>query len=118
MNKSRKIVMLLTNMTRKMKYSEFMVNYTIDDKKSGIYIIYNGKSAIYVGKSIDLRERLLAHLSDNEPNYNLKKCVKKYDVEFQVIYENSEKECSRLENILYDYHYHPLCNQQRPDKFK
>lgn len=118
MKKSRQIVMLLSDMTRKIKYSEFMVNFAIDDDKSGIYIIYNGKSAIYVGKSTNLKERLLAHLSDNEPNYGLKQCVKKSDVKFQVIYENSEKECSRLENILYDYHYHPLCNQQRPDKFK
>ena len=107
----------LAHMTKKIKYDDLALKWRVLKEQAGVYMIFLGKSVIYVGKSVNLYERLTNHLSDSESNYSLKGMLNGSNTFFQVIYEDDEREQSRLENILYDYYYHPICNNQRPDKF-
>ena len=110
--------LVIPHMTAKLCYDETNVKWDVK-KKAGVYLIFNDDMVIYVGKSINTQERILAHLSfHGETNRELygeiTSCHKPF---VQVVYEKDEEERSRLENIFYDYYYHPIHNKQRPDRF-
>ena len=84
---------------------------------AGVYTLWvNYKSGrwecFYVGKADNTQERLLGHLSENEPNLCIKENVK-YKCGFSLIKVTTETERSGAEKYLYDK-MRPTCNKNDP----
>ena len=99
-------------------YSESEVKKLVM-KKGGNYIILvklkNGNyRPIYVGKAECLEERLLDHLSSDEPNECLLKHVKEHILVMQYCYIANEEDRKNIEHTLYQ-NYTPECNEKEPD---
>lgn len=70
--------------------------------------------SIYVGKTENLRTRLLEHISDNEDNICLSNHVEKYILEFRFCYVSSKDDRSNVEHTLYHKYPHE-CNEIEPE---
>lgn len=68
---------------------------------------------IYVGQGEDLRERLLRHLQESEPNECLKENLKKYVCWFRYARVSDERDRKDAEQALYDKRKYQ-CNETRP----
>ena len=102
----------------RLENNEQMVKKTVM-QKSGNYIILvklkNGNyRSIYVGKTTCLEERLLAHLSPEEPNACLRKHVKEHILGIRYCYIASEEDRKNVENTIYN-HYNRECNEKEPE---
>lgn len=100
------------------EYNEQVVKKVVM-KKGGNYIILvklkNGDyRPIYVGKAVCLEERLLAHLSTDEPNLCLRKHVKEYNLAIRYCYIDNEEDRKNIEHTLYK-HYNRECNENEPE---
>jgi len=85
---------------------------------AGVYIIRvmltNGDwQRIYVGQAKNLRERLLDHLQDSEPNKCLRDHVKQYKLYYAWI-EISRQDDRNREEAAKINKYNPECNKQKP----
>ena len=89
----------------------------IDEFSSGVYLILESQKVVYVGKAKKLRQRLVDHIVTNT-HEALKPFIAHKDLMYQVIYADSTKQRTRLENILYEYYNHPICNIKRPPTWK
>ena len=101
-------------------YSEWR-SYTEKDVRAnapataGVYMLRvkskdDGRQIIYVGQASNLRERLLDHLSSNEPNECLR-ARQKYTVQYCWIEISREKERDYEERAKIAK-YQPKCNTQ------
>ncbi len=100
------------------EYNEQLVKKMIM-KKGGNYIILvklknNNYRPIYVGKTACLEERLLAHLSPEEPNTCLRKHVKEHNLGIRYCYIGSEEDRKNIEYTLYN-NYNLECNEKEPE---
>lgn len=89
--------------------------------RSGVYIIWEkqttgGWKCLYVGQSLDLKERLLAHLSSEEPNINLKNIISKYVCGFSFAEVPQQSLLNGIERYLYEQ-YKPQCNSVQPQGY-
>ena len=79
----------------------------------GVYrLIYKSGDdfyVFYVGRSSDLKGRLLDHLNPSEPNACIKRYLRDYDCFFRFIEVSSESERVRIEKEQID-EYEPTCN--------
>lgn len=100
-----------TTKTYKCSVSSILKNA---EKKGGVYIILSGaEEVVYVGKSKNVQDRLLQHLNDED---DLTTTMCQESAQFQMVLEESPRERSRLESLLYHYYYEPKHNMKRPDK--
>ena len=108
----------------KIKWSSFHSSYTKEElkrhvpKEAGIYLLWvqlqSGKwRCFYIGKAINLEERLLNHLTASELNTCLKDKVSKYICGFEYAIVSSENNRDGIEKHLYNQ-YSPECNQIDP----
>jgi len=67
----------------------------------------------YVGQAEDLEQRLLDHISTNEPNDCIKEYVSKHISGFEYAKVGGQSDRDGVEKFLYD-HYSPECNKQDP----
>jgi len=86
--------------------------------RSGVYIIWLKQTSgdwkcSYVGQSQDLKTRLLAHLSTDEPNTTLKNIISRHTCGFSFAEVPQVSSLSYFERQLYDK-YKPECNVVRP----
>lgn len=86
--------------------------------QAGVYLLWvkmqSGKwKCFYVGRSVDLRQRLLDHLSTSEPNGCIKTKVSKYVCGFEYALVSSQSDRDGIEKYLYDK-YKPECNKVDP----
>lgn len=102
-------------------WSDFHSTYTEEEVKrfvpvdAGVYLLCvklkdsNNWKCFYVGRAINLEERLLEHLSFDEENECIKKKVfhKVCGFEYAIVSEQNNRE--GIEKFLYD-HYGPECN--------
>ena len=84
---------------------------------SGVYrLCYKGIDGkfhvFYVGQSVDLEERLLAHLQPSEPNDCVRDMVRTATCRFQWIVVRSQGERDKLEASEIA-HFNPRCNTRR-----
>ena len=81
---------------------------------AGIYVItdYNGK-IYYVGQANNLQRRFAEHLSDSEPNINLKKFINQYYAKFFWIEVPSKENRDSIELSIYSKEA-PALNNIRP----
>ena len=87
-------------------------------RRSGIYLLLvkpknSSLKVFYVGQTMDLKKRLLQHLSPDEQN----SCIKNRKDEFICGYTITEityqSDRDRIEKFLFDY-YEPECNEYDP----
>ena len=88
-------------------------------KKPGNYMILvkqkNGNyRPIYVGKAVNLEQRLLEHLSNSESNDCLKNHIKEHILGIRYCYISSETNRQNVEHTLYKNYSHE-CNQNEPE---
>lgn len=86
--------------------------------RSGVYIVWVKQTTgdwkcRYVGQSLDLKARLLAHLSTDEPNTALKNIISRYICGFSFAEVPQVSLLNGVERYLYD-HYRPECNVVQP----
>jgi len=98
-------------------YSEEEIEKYVPNE-AGIYLLWvqlqSGKwRCFYVGKTKNLKERLLQHLSYSEENQCLKDKVSKYICGFEYVEVPSQSHRDGIEKYLYN-HYSPDCNQVDP----
>ncbi|MFH2142963.1 MAG: GIY-YIG nuclease family protein [Bacteroidota bacterium] len=67
----------------------------------------------YIGKSTDIRKRLLEHIADSEPNLGIKKFYSSYECFFRYAIVKDEYVRNGAEKQLF-LHYHPSCNDVEP----
>ena len=70
--------------------------------------------SIYVGKTEQLKTRLLEHLSDGEKNSCLRKNVKEFVLEFRFCHVSSAVDRSNVEHTLHHKYPHE-CNEVEPE---
>lgn len=91
----------------------------IPERRSGIYRLMTRRQrseeypVIYVGKSRDLRERLLEHLSDGEENACLKEKISTLMVWYRIAYAEFEEDRQDAEHTMY-HKFNPSCNEVEP----
>lgn len=91
----------------------------IPENRSGVYRLMTRKQGseeylvIYVGKSRDLKERLLQHLSDGEENACLREKVSKLTVWYRIAYAAFEEDRQDAEHTMY-HKFNPGCNEVEP----
>lgn len=106
------------------KWSRFFTPYTVEKVKSdgtesaGVYLLWiklkNDKwRCFYVGQAINIKQRLLDHLSDYEENECIKKNVSEFVCGFEYVAISKQDDRSGAEKYLYD-HYKPECNNVDP----
>jgi excinuclease UvrABC nuclease subunit len=99
-------------------YSEKAVDLATPEKP-GIYLIFvsqNNRTSgrlIYVGQSENLRDRLVEHLSDNEPNEALRNHLSEHICWFQFTPITKQSERDGVESFLIR-RLRPECNTQVP----
>lgn len=92
---------------------------TIPDNKAGVYRLMTRKQLadeypiIYVGRSEDLKKRLLEHMSDGEENECLKEKIAKLSVWYRMAFSASEEDRENAEFTMY-HKYNPTCNAVAP----
>ena len=84
----------------------------------GVYVLWvklqsGNLRCYYVGQAVDLRTRLLEHLSQGEMNQCIKTHVHKHICSFQFALVTRQADRDGIEKYLYDY-YKPECNQKDP----
>lgn len=67
----------------------------------------------YVGQANNLQQRLLDHMSDDEPNECIRDYVSKYISGFEYAKVGKQGDRDGIEKFLYD-HYKPECNKSDP----
>ena len=87
-------------------------------KKPGIYILWvrlQDKSwkAFYVGQADNLEKRLLAHVSDSEPNQCIRGHVKAHICSMHFAVVDHQQDRDGVEKYLFDS-YSPECNMKDP----
>ena len=77
------------------------------------YFVANRSQLFYIGQTENLRNKLLNHLSDTEPNVCIRRHFWYYTCCFQFACVASQSERDGAERALYD-HYRPPCNTVPP----
>lgn len=99
-------------------YDETTVKKNVMNKSGNYMILVKQKNEnyrpVYVGKTVDLEQRLLEHLSNSESNPCLKKHVKEHILGMRYCYVYSETDRQNVEYSLYKNYSHE-CNQNKPD---
>ena len=85
---------------------------------AGVYLLLvklkkGGWKYFYVGKTQDLKKRLLEHLSISEDNKCIKKKVTNKYCGFIYAIVSKSTDRDGIEKFLYDY-YNPECNENDP----
>ena len=98
-------------------YTKDIVNSNAPES-AGIYLLVvklkDGNWKIfYVGKASNLNERLLQHLSNEEPNICIRKKVEEKVCGFLYALVSKETDRDGIEKYLYD-HYKTECNNNDP----
>lgn len=98
-------------------YDEATVN-RFAPTTGGVYLLWVQLQSekwrcFYVGKAENLEERLLDHLSENEPNKCISDMVENYSCGFEYAQITSASDRSGVEKFLYN-HYSPKCNKNDP----
>ena len=99
-------------------YNERTVNNNVYSK-AGVYRLSvklkdNSFRIFYVGRSDDLKKRLLEHLSDSERNKCLLNHIKDYTIKFRFAYIPLEQDRKDVEYTLYKK-VKPECNEIEPE---
>lgn len=76
--------------------------------KNGDWIVF------YIGKSEDLKRRLLEYLSGGDGDECVQKRIKNKYVSFKYAYVDSEEDRKNIEYTLYK-NYNPECNDVEPE---
>ena len=100
------------------KYTEGNVRKHVLSK-GGNYIILvllnNGNyRPVYIGKTGNLRTRLLAHMLPKEPNRCIRKCFTDLFPYFRFCYVGTLEDRKNVEHTLY-HHYRHRCNEKEPE---
>jgi predicted GIY-YIG superfamily endonuclease len=87
-------------------------------QQAGVYVLVTKHTddkyyRDYVGQSIDLRERFVAHHSASEPNACIRRKLRDEVAYFRYALLASEADRLDAEQAVYDK-YNPACNQGRP----
>jgi excinuclease UvrABC nuclease subunit len=81
-------------------------------KRSGCYIVFSNNALAYVGRSSDLRDRVIEHLTENTSQntlfYRFTRNIKIAWLEISTDYE-----CELTEKVIYDT-YRPRWNKINP----
>ncbi len=80
-------------------------------ERGGVYRLTSRDLVIYVGKAVDLRERLGDHLKGQDSNACVQRHVRAGGVYFQHVLVSREADRVRLEQQLIKQH-RPKCNAQ------
>jgi excinuclease UvrABC nuclease subunit len=96
--------------------SENILKYT--PKSAGVYMLWvqlgdGTRRNFYVGQATNLEQRLLAHLSVDEPNKGIKEHVSKYNCDYCTAEVATQSERDGIETFLYG-RYKPQCNEIVP----
>jgi len=67
----------------------------------------------YVGQASNIEQRLLDHISDDEPNSGIRANVNKYISGFESANVGKQTDRDGIEKYLYNY-YKPECNEVDP----
>lgn len=98
-------------------YDETVVKQNVPTD-AGVYLLWvkqkDGKwRCFYVGQASDLEQRLLDHLSAEEPNKSLKTHVADNVCGFEYATVSRQSDRDGIEKYLYD-HFSPECNEVDP----
>lgn len=90
------------------------------ENKGGVYILsvrlkIGSLRVFYVGKSEDLKKRLLEHLSGTNSSECIQKHMENHYVYFNYAYVNSEEDRKNIEHTLYHHFGKPECNDVEPE---
>ena len=85
---------------------------------AGVYLLWvqlksDKWKCYYVGQAQNLEERLLAHISSNEPNNCIKENVSKYISGYELAKVGKQSDRDGIEKFLYDQ-FNPECNKSDP----
>lgn len=103
----------MSEWTSRYEYTESNVE-SYAPSRGGVYrlLYYSGGSyyVFYVGKSENLKRRLLEHLSYSEPDPCIKRHTGEYTCYFRYVRVDFELERDRIERQQIS-EYHPTCNR-------
>ena len=110
---------------QQLKWSEFHGGYSVTviryfnvPQMAGIYLLWNkhesGKwRCFYVGQAVNLKQRLLKHLTADEKNEDIKWNLKNNSCGFEYAVVDKQNDRDGIEKYLYDF-YNPECNDFSP----